>query len=170
VRQTDDWYWKQFGDWMRAARARQKPDAWTQERLAAELDKHGHRVTRAWVNQLEGGKRPSPELAQAIEELLGRAPSFTAPAVDQSELVGALMAQTEALNAQTLAFNAQAASIDRLVDVLTQRASERDVAIAAALRDIEVWREERRVEHGPQRPAPDPGSRPARRRPRAPAG
>jgi transcriptional regulator with XRE-family HTH domain len=156
VRQTDDWYWKQFGDWMRAARARQKPDAWTQERLAAELDKHGHRVTRAWVNQLEGGKRPSPELAQAIEELLGRAPSFSAPAVDQSELVGALMAQTEALN--------------RLVDVLTRRVAERDDAIAAALPEIEAFLAERRAERAPQPPAPDPGSRPARRRPRAPAG
>lgn len=109
-RERESKRWRQFGAWMKSRRAAMKPDAWTQARLAAELTVIGHKVTREWIVQVEGGSPPSPELAAAIQRLLGPAPAPEDRPVDLDALVQAIANQTEAIN--------------RLVDRLGSLASE----------------------------------------------
>lgn len=84
-------YWRAFGEWMTARRAKMLPERWTQAKLATELGLIGTKVKREWIVQVEGGKKPSAELADAIQRLLGPAPEFdTSAPVSVSQLVEAI--------------------------------------------------------------------------------
>jgi transcriptional regulator with XRE-family HTH domain len=134
-------------------------------------------IKPAWFRQVMTSRieRPSPDALRAIAKVLGLpgdrllaltdqlgAPSATAPE-PADPLVGALIAQTKALDAQT-------AAISELVAMLRQRVEQRDADIAEALPTIQRFLEQGRVDRAPQRPGSDPDPQPARRRRRAPAG
>lgn len=147
ARREDDRYWQQFGDWVRARREQQQPDRWTQEVLATELSRRGTKVTRNWINQIENGHRPGPELVRAIDALLGPIPDFAAePVPDLSGLLLRLDAQARAIDRQAAAIEAQADAINRLAEALAGREPDADVLLAVlaqrAKRDLGDYAEE----------------------------
>lgn len=109
-------YWRAFGEWVRAQRKAQQPDAWTQERLANELVRVGARASRNWINQIEKGDKPSDDLRRAIERLFGQFPEPDAEAIYSDNAVAqAIDRQTkairEAIHDQTIALTALVAAL-----------------------------------------------------------
>jgi transcriptional regulator with XRE-family HTH domain len=147
------------------------------KRMSAAAVARAAGIKPAWFRQVMTSRieRPSPDALRAVAKVLGLpgdrllaltdqlgAASPTAPE-PADPLVGALLAQTKALDAQT-------AAISELVGVLRQQGERRDADIAAALPTIAAWVEQGQADRGPQRPGSDPDPGPARRRRRAPAG
>jgi hypothetical protein len=98
-REAETRYWRAFGEWVRQQRAAQKPDRWTQDRLATHLAQSGLRVSRNWIVQIEKGDKPGPDLRRAIERLFGPfpEPGATPAPADNASVVAAIDRQTEAL-------------------------------------------------------------------------
>lgn len=108
-------YWLAFGLWLKQRLAEQQPDKWTQDRLVGELAAIGIQVKRPWISQVSNGAVPSDDLRRGIERLLGQFPEpEPSGSADQSALIEALTAQTQAINSLVLELRGLALGAVRL--------------------------------------------------------
>ncbi len=121
-----------IGAWMRRERTARD---WSQKEMPERLATVGQRVDADYYRQLEAGKKPGPEVMDALQRLFGSEPQPLPEPVgdDMAALIAALREQTDANRQLSEAVRALAVAVGQSQQVTMAAADGMTTAVHVAI-------------------------------------